>query len=420
MKKKSQSPRKETGVRVDAVNRRQQTRDEKRGLLDLELFAGAGGLTLGLAQAGLAPDHLFEMNRYCCATLRSASIGHLRSITGVIHDADVQDVDWNQFAHRVRVLSGGPPCQPFSFGGKHLAERDGRNQFPSTLTAIRVIRPAAILLENVPGLARTSFRPYLDYITRQLQYPSLKPRSGELWDEHDARLRRHLSACPHKIEYNVRVWVLNAADFGVGQARVRVFIVATRADFPPVEAPTPTHSQAALMLAQDTGRYWRERGIRPKRRSSWPRRVHGDKVGLGDDLQPWRTVRDEFDGLPIPTRRECRITSHWLIPGARLYDRHSGSELDWPAKTIKAGVHGVAGGENVLLLDNGRYRYFTLREMARLQGFPDEYVFEGPRSRVIQQIGNAVPIELVRRIGVQIASALARQGSTSQAKAELA
>ena len=207
MKKKSQSPRKETGIRVDAVNRRQQTRDEKRGLLDLELFAGAGGLTLGLAQAGLAPDHLFEMNRYCCATLRTASIGHSRSITGVIHDADVQDVDWNQFAHRVRVLSGGPPCQPFSFGGKHLAERDGRNQFPSTLTAIRVIRPAAILLENVPGLARTSFRPYLDYITRQPSTLRSSRGLASCRDEHDARLRRHLSACPHKIEYNVRVWV---------------------------------------------------------------------------------------------------------------------------------------------------------------------------------------------------------------------
>lgn len=404
----------------ESLSRRPQPSLKKHGLLDIELFAGAGGLTLGLAQAGLAPDHLFELNRYCCATLRTASTGSQRSITGTIHDDDVAEVDWRQFSHRVRVLSGGPPCQPFSFGGKHLAERDGRNQFPSTLRAVRILRPAAILLENVPGLARSSFRPYLDYIARQLQFPSLAPRRGELWDEHDARLKRHLISCPQKTEYNVRIWVLNAADFGVGQARVRVFIVATRADFPPVEAPTPTHSQAALMHAQDTGVYWKERGIRPKRRSSWPRRVHGDDMGLGDDLEPWRTVRDEFDGLPIPTRKECRITNHWLIPGARLYDRHSGSELDWPAKTIKAGVHGVAGGENVLLLDNGRYRYFTLREMARLQGFPDEYVFEGPRSRVIQQIGNAVPIELVRRIGVQIARALARQGSTSQAKAELA
>jgi DNA (cytosine-5)-methyltransferase 1 len=96
-----------------------------------------------------------------------------------------------------------------------------------------------------------------------------------------------------------------------------------------------------------------------------------------------------------------------LIPGARLYERHTGSELDWPAKTIKAGVHGVAGGENVLVQDDGKYRYFTLREMARLQCFPDDYFFTGPRSRIIGQIGNAVPVELARVLGEQFRPALA-------------
>jgi len=84
--------------------------------------------------------------------------------------------------------------------------------------------------------------------------------------------------------------------------------------------------------------------------------------------------------------------------------------LDWPAKTIKAGVHGVAGGENVLLLDNGRHRYFTLREMARLQGFPDDYDFTGPRSRIIGQIGNAVPVELARILGERLKCAVAGLG----------
>jgi DNA (cytosine-5)-methyltransferase 1 len=119
-------------------------------------------------------------------------------------------------------------------------------------------------------------------------------------------------------------------------------------------------------------------------------------------------VREGLAGLPEPFRKECDDdgSGHWLIPGARLYRGHSGTELDWPSKTIKAGVHGVAGGENVIRLDNGRHRYLTLREMARLQGFHDDFIFKGTRSRIISQIGNAVPCGLARAIGEALAPAL--------------
>lgn len=372
--------------------------------IDVELFAGAGGLTLGLSAAGLAPDHLFEQNKHCCNTLRRNAVGSEPRITGHVHEEDVADFDWSRFGQPVRVLSGGPPCQPFSLAGKHLAERDGRNQFPTTLRAVRELQPAVVLLENVPGLARPPFRPYLDYIVRQLERPSLAPRRGEHWQDHDHRLRH--DRCSREPEYNVRWWMVNAADFGVAQARVRVVFAASRCDLPTIEPPMPTHSRASLMHYQESGDYWRDRGLRKKRRERWPRRVHGKSSALGNNYRPWWTVRDALAGLPAPSRKEGAEDGHWLIPGARLYTRHSGSELDWPAKTIKAGVHGVAGGENVVLLDNGTQRYFTLREMARLQCFPDDYCFTGPRSRVVAQIGNAVPVDLARVIGEQLKPAI--------------
>ncbi len=378
----------------------------KGNLVDLELFAGAGGLTLGLSAAGMPPDHLFEMNKHCRATLRRNAQGEHPRITGVIHQEDVTRVDWSVFRRPVRLLSGGPPCQPFSFAGKHLADRDGRNQFPETLRAVRALRPAAVLLENVMGLMRASFRPYLDYIGRQLECPSVVPKPGELWDAHDRRIRQHQASRGYRPEYHVRQWVLNAADFGIAQARVRVFLVATRAEFEPVQDPTPTHSRAALIRYQESGAYWRDRGLKPMVRDEWPRRLHGQSGKLSEHYQPWCTVRDALAGLDEPPLEDQDGNHHWLIEGARLYDHHSGSELDWPAKTIKAGVHGVAGGENVVVLDDGSYRYFTLREMARLQGFPDDYLFEGPRSRIIGQIGNAVPCELGRVIGELILAAL--------------
>jgi len=377
----------------------------KNGFADVELFAGAGGLTLGLAAAGLGPDHLFEQNKHCCNTLRKNAGGSRPRILGQIYEEDVATVDWSRFGP-VRVLSGGPPCQPFSLAGKHLAERDDRNQFPATLRAIRNLQPAIVLLENVPGLARAPFRPYLEYVLRQLRYPSLAPRHRELWEEHDRRLQRFEGTAEREAEYNVCWWVLNAADYGVAQARVRVVFVATRADLPPIDPPTPTHSRAALMRYQETGEYWRHRGLRLRRRREWPRRVHGESSSLGIHFKPWVTVRDVLAGLPEPSPDASCEDNHWLIPGARLYERHSGSELDWPAKTIKAGVHGVAGGENVLVRDDGKHRYFTLREIARLQCFPDDYFFTGPRSRIIEQIGNAVPVDLARVLGEQLNAVL--------------
>lgn len=220
----------------------------KNGYVDIELFAGSGGMTLGLARVGLSPDHLFELNSHCCGTLRHNAEGERRSVTGTVHQEDVSRVDWSTIWRPVRLLSGGPPCQPFSLGGKHLAERDDRNQFPATLRAIRDLRPAVVLLENVPGLARDSFRPYFDYIGRQLESPSLAPLPDELWEAHDVRIRQHQGAKGYEPEYHVQRWMLNAADFGVAQARVRLFFVATRVDFPAVESsPTPRHSHAPMI-----------------------------------------------------------------------------------------------------------------------------------------------------------------------------
>jgi DNA (cytosine-5)-methyltransferase 1 len=90
--------------------------------------------------------------------------------------------------------------------------------------------------------------------------------------------------------------------------------------------------------------------------------------------------------------------NHWDITGARSYRGHTASKLDWPSKTIKAGVHGVPGGENTFVDDKGRFRYYTLREAARIQTFPDSHVFCGARADITRQIGNAVPCVLAEVI----------------------
>ena len=389
---------------IEATKFDGSNRLDKGAHIDIGLFGGAGGLTLGLSAAGLSPDHIFEIDTSCCATLRHNSKTNQRYISAEIHKEDVSLVDWSRFTSPVRILSGGPPCQPFSIGGKQLSFDDERDQFPVVLRAIHELTPAVVLLENVPGMMRHSCRDYLAYVIRRLENPSHTVMVGEAWHEHNERLLKFLSSGGHENEYTVSRWVLNAADFGGAQARSRLFLLATRTGIQAVDKPTPTHSRAALFESQKSSDYWRDRELPVRRRLVWPKRVGGAVGGKG--REPWVTVRDALRGLPPAPRVDEARDNHWRIEGARVYRGHTGSELDWPAKTIKAGVHGVGGGENVLLLDDGGFRYFTLREIARIQGFPDDYFFVGARSSVIRQIGNAVPLRLGQVIGEKIVSSL--------------
>lgn len=373
---------------------------------NLGLFAGAGGLTIGLAEAGIETHRLYELDEGCCTTLKHNSGGDDAPIRAEIRNEDVSAVDWSDISAPVGLLAGGPPCQPFSRGGKHLGNRDERDQFPAILRAVRALWPAVVLLENVFGLLRPSFESYLEYVELQLAYPSCAPQPEEEPSSHLARLRTLRGTAP---EYRVVRWTFNSADFGVAQVRLRVFLVAVRVDLPAIAPPSGTHSRGALLDAQRDGSYWEARGLSCKGRQSIPLRasVRSD-VSFVSNPAPWVTVRDALEGLPTPAVSPGSGNNHWLIPGARLYRGHTGSELDWPAKTIKAGVHGVPGGENVVLLDDGTHRYFTLREMARIQGFRDDYKFPVARSPAIAQIGNAVPRPLARAIGRVLAPILGR------------
>ncbi|WP_424950455.1 DNA cytosine methyltransferase [Deinococcus sp.] len=118
-------------------------------------------------------------------------------------------------------------------------------------------------------------------------------------------------------------------------------------------------------------------------------------------------MRDALHDLPDPEAEpENTLLNHRFIGGARSYPGHTGSVLDAPSKTLKAGAHGVPGGENMLVRADGSVRYFSVRESARLQTFPDDYVFSGAWGEVMRQLGNAVPVELARVVANSVAVAL--------------
>jgi len=379
-------------------------------VVDMNLFAGAGGLAVGLVSAGFGPLEMYEVRQATCDTLRhNTGPGDKQTIVGVVHKADVTTVDWRKLRKPVRLLAGGAPCQPFSLAGKKLAEDDGRNLFPEFLRAVRLLRPSAVLLENVQGLLREAVWPYFTYILEQLETPSLAPRRSETWRDHRRRLQQHRKSLRYRPDYLVQWRLVDAADYGVPQNRKRVVIVATQHELGHYRFAEPTHSRKALLSAQSRRDYWDERDV------PGPSELPTDPGT--DGLLPWVTVRDALRGLGDPSQSEDRAeANHWVIPGARSYPGHSGSTMDWPAKTIKAGVNGVAGGENTILTDDGNLRYMTLREAARLQSFPDTHYFLGPRSEVTRQIGNAVPPKLATALAKPLVALLEqaeRRGSNA-------
>ena len=256
----------------------------------------------------------------------------------------------------------------------------------------------------------------------QLRHPEIVKRNGESWNDHLARLEKHHTQPRVRgLEYNVIFRTLNAADYGVPQRRERVFIVGFRDDVcGRWTFPEPTHSEDALMKSQwGTGDYWERHGISRKDRPVMPERLTGTIQHEIQPLSPWRTVRDALCDLPQPRKTGHKEwLNHVLVPGARVYAGHTGSPVDLPAKTLKAGVHGVPGGENVLTFTDGTVRYLTVREAARLQTFPDDYYFPGSWTEAMRQLGNAVPVELASRVAGSILETLCPDGMKKWKKAQ--
>ncbi|MFE3874935.1 DNA cytosine methyltransferase [Kitasatospora sp. NPDC059146] len=446
-----------------------QPQDMKKPRTSVELFAGGGGLAMAVHQAGFRPLLFNEFNNRACETL-VASARKTLGVDGLLrteerkpappkpgeaaplYPGDVRDLDMSALGGKVDVLAGGPPCQPFSAGGVAKGDEDKRNMFPAMFKAVREIRPKAVICENVRGLLRPSFAEYFQYIQNELSLPFEKRDDEARWQDHNAQLTRILGRLSDDDgdpdHYKVVMVPVNAADYGVPQIRNRVVIVAFRADLGvDVEAftkyvKTQRFSEPALQrsMRDEDGLYWQRHPdvpghVRDRVRARLP------KVIKEDDCQPWRTLRDAIQGYGTDAKlpalpavdlsrlhekfnfgKEIGVVDHIGWPGARIYKGHTPNELDRPAKTVKAGVHGVPGGESVMLTDKlvrdpsspegetYQHRYMTVRETARVMTFPDEWLGSGPRGEQMRQLGNAVPVVLGEFFANAVADALTAAG----------
>jgi DNA (cytosine-5)-methyltransferase 1 len=404
----------------------------------IELFSGGGGLALAMHKAGFRHLVMNEFAPRACETLLKNGAVKRKSedhIPLALNDewpliqGDIRDFDFGYLVDKVDVVAGGPPCQPFSLGGIHKGDEDARNMFPQLFKVVEQTRPNAIICENVRGLLRASFRPYFNYILRELSLPFEKRAKDANWETHNAQLIQRDLEIPQDSEerYVVVPMEVNAADYGVPQVRNRVIIVAFKAslgitaeDWLQRFAPRKSHSREALIRSQLDGSYWKRHPDVPDSVRDAVVQSLPSAAPIADETLPWRTLRDALYGNPdrpheppLPKDVVDKVehpSGMWVHhigwPGARIYAGHTPNYLDRPAKTVKAGVHGVPGGESVMLLDDGSHRYMTVRETARVMTFPDSWRLAGPRGEQMRQLGNAVPVELGRVFATAVADAL--------------
>jgi DNA (cytosine-5)-methyltransferase 1 len=376
----------------------------------VEIFSGAGGLAKGLELAGFEHLAFVEWNKDACASLR-ANFHPEKVFCG-----DIQTYDFGQLKY-VDVVAGGPPCQPFSLGGKHQGDMDQRDMFPSAIKTIQSLTPKLFIFENVKGLLRDNFAEYFSYILLRLRNPCFTAGSDIDWRTQLSLLKNNSTNNSDGVRYNVSYRLVNAANYGVPQCRERVIIVGVNSDIASAwEFPEKTHSEERLLYDQYvTGEYWDRHSVpkseRPQISASVAEKIQSikhDYLLFAPEGKPWQTIRDCLVNVP-DSKSQHGIPDHIFRDGARSYPGHTGSCFDYPAKTIKAGGHGVPGGENMVRYRDGSIRYFTVFEAKKIQTFPDDYIITGSWGEALRQIGNAVPVLLANKIGASAMSFLKHQ-----------
>lgn len=309
----------------------------------LEICAGAGGQSYGLEQAGFSHELAVEIDRDAAATLR------LNRPSWDVHEGDVREV--NGRAYRgIDLLAGGVPCPPFSVAGKQLGANDERDLFPEALRLVREARPAAVMLENVKGLASARFQTYRDSIRSELE----------------------------KLGYATDWQLLFSSEFGVPQLRPRFILVAIRRQH--------------------------------FKRFEWPGAV-GTPSMVGQTLLPLMSVNG-WEGA-VPWARKANSIAPTIVGGSKKHGGADLGPTRAKQAWLALGVDGkgiadeAPGAEHPV-----RFTPRLTNEMvSRIQGFDAGWRFSGRKTSVYRQIGNAFPPPVAEAVGGKVLAALGAQSA---------
>lgn len=389
----------------------------------LDLFAGCGGLSHGFQMAGceivVANDKFEE-------AAKSHQLNHpdTKFVLGNITDPDVSnEIIRAAIDAKCDVIVGGPPCQAYSLAGRRNVDDDRGRLFENYVSIVKAVKPAVFVMENVKGILtmrhnredlsvneKILLKELSEWETRKdaLQKKRKQAANSDRfqWTDEDkqslnnamAEIRTLKAATEDlreavtdqivrafkEIGYEVQFRLLNAADFGVAQKRERVVFVGTRLPID-IQFPTATHRDPSF--------------------------VQKKGASYSEDLRPWKTTREAIDDLE--KKQESTSWSHIFTAHKpdfveRLRDTPVGGNVykgfsdSWykqppnePSRTVKENHGGV-------FVHYSQARVMTPRELARLQSFPDDFLFSGSKSKILVQIGNAVPPLLGKAIAISV------------------
>jgi DNA (cytosine-5)-methyltransferase 1 len=322
----------------------------------LELFAGGGGLAVGMEKAGLKCVALNEIDKHACETLRKN-----RPNWNVL-EGDIKNFDFSEYYNKVDVVTGGFPCQAFSYAGKRLGFEDARGTlFYEFARVVKEVNPPICIGENVKGLLN-----------------------------HDnGNTLKGMISILDEIGYNViPVEVLKAINYKVPQKRERLILVGIRKDIDlKYEYPKPYKKIYNLKDALKKGELF-ETNVPKSPGAKYPE----SKKNVLDLVPPKGYWRD----LPIEIQKEFMGASFYLGGGKTGMARRIG--WDEPCLTLTCSP----AQKQTERCHPEETRPFTVREYARIQTFPDDWEFAGPMAQQYKQIGNAVPVNLGREVGYSI------------------
>jgi len=322
----------------------------------LELFAGAGGLAIGLEKAGIKCEVLNEIDKWACQTLRE------NRPNWKVLEGDIKNFNFNNYRDKIDIVTGGFPCQAFSYAGKKLGMKDARGTlFYEFARVVQEVNPPICIGENVKGL---------------LSHEKGKTIEGMI-------------SILGEIGYNVMpVEVLKAVHYNVPQKRERVILVGIRKDIEiKYNYPKPHAKIYNLVDALKKGELY-NCDVPKSEGSKYPEHK---KVVL--DLIP---PKGYWRNLPLDIQKEYMGKSFYLGGGKTGMARRIG--WDEPSLTLTCSP----AQKQTERCHPDETRPFTVREYARIQTFPDEWKFIGSVSQQYKQIGNAVPCNLGQEIGYSI------------------
>ena len=369
----------------------------------LSLFSGIMGLDIGLEQAGIEIIACCENDYYCNNTIKSNK-PNLHCFSKSIEDLKTHEIISSIEMPKEFILVGGPPCQSFSTGGNRLGLSDLRgNLVLEYLRFISELQPTAFIFENVGNI-----------LTSAIKHRPINLRPGKNWNlakyshqnfcEHDdinekmdenelsGSAFRLLIKEIHALNYSISFGILNSADFGAPQKRIRFCMLGFR-DVNEAGLPKPTYGP-------NTGQPYNtlKSAIFDLSSNPGPHSIYTYQVErLFQKIPPGGNWKD----LPLNDQKEA-LGGAFLAGGGKTgFMRRLSWDAPSPTLTTKANRKGTA------LCHPTETRPLSIMEYKRIQGFPDDWIVTGSMSQQYQQIGNAVPVPLGRALGNKVLETLA-------------